>query len=56
MVIRVDVDGIKTIPSIPLESMSGIDGDDMKEIAKEIMKERLEEIKHEEYMSLTQGS
>ena len=47
VIIRVDEEGIKVIPLIPLEEMFGIDGDVMKNIAKEIIKERLEEISHE---------
>ena len=38
-------EGIKIIPLIPLDEMFGIDGDIMREIAKEIIEERLEEIK-----------
>lgn len=38
---------IKIIPLIPLEELFGVDDDVMKDIAKEIVKERLEEIKHE---------
>jgi len=45
VVIKADEEGIKIIPLIPLDEMFGIDGDIMREIAKEIIEERLEEIK-----------
>jgi len=47
VVIKVDEGGIKIIPLIPLEDLFGVDGDIMKDVAKEIVKERLEEIKRE---------
>ncbi len=46
VVIKADEEGIKIIPLIPLEEMFGVDGDVMKDIAKEIVRERLEEVKH----------
>ena len=48
VVIKADEDGIKVVPLIPLEEMFGIDGDVMREVAKEIVEERLEEIRCEE--------
>jgi len=45
VVIKADEEGIKIIPLIPLEEMFGIDGDIMREVAKEIVEERQEEIK-----------
>ncbi|MCD6458128.1 MAG: AbrB/MazE/SpoVT family DNA-binding domain-containing protein [Thermoproteales archaeon] len=45
VIIKADEEGIKIIPLIPLDEMFGIDGDIMREIAKEIIEERLEEIK-----------
>ena len=47
VVIRADEDGVKIVPVISLEEMFGIDGEVMKDIAKEIVKERLEEIGRE---------
>ena len=47
VVIRADEDGVKIIPVISLEEMFGIDGEVMKDVAKEIVKERLEEIRRE---------
>ena len=47
VVIRADEDGVKIIPVISLEEMFGIDGEVMKDIAKEIVKERLEEMGRE---------
>lgn len=38
---------IKIIPLLPLEELFGVDGDVMKDVAREIVRERLEEIKHE---------
>ena len=48
VVIKVDEEGIKIIPLMSLKEMFGIDGEIMKIIAKEIVKERMEEIKREE--------
>ncbi len=45
VIIKADEEGIKIIPLIPLEEMFGVDGDIMKNIAKEIVEERLKEIK-----------
>ena len=47
VVIRADEDGVKIIPVFSLEEMFGIDGEVMKDIAKEIVKERLEEMGRE---------
>jgi len=47
VVIRADEDGVKIVPVISLEEMFGIDGEVMKDIAKEIVKERLEEMRRE---------
>ena len=47
VVIRADEDGVKIVPVISLEEMFGIDGEVMKDIAKEIVKERSEEIRRE---------
>ena len=47
VVIRADEDGVKIVPVISLEEMFGIDGEVMKDIAKEIVKERLEEMGRE---------
>jgi len=47
VVIKVDEEGIKIIPLMPLKEMFGIDGEIMKIIAKEIVEERMEEIKRE---------
>ena len=47
VVIEVSGEGLKIIPLYPLEEMFGIDGEVMKEVAREIVEERLEEIKHE---------
>jgi len=45
VVIKADEEGIKIIPLIPLEEMFGVDGEIMKNIAKEIVEERVKEIK-----------
>ena len=47
VVIEVSGEGLKIIPLYPLEEMFGIDGEVMKEVAREIVEERLEEIKRE---------
>ena len=46
VVIKADEEGIKIIPLISLEEMFGVDGDIMKDVAREIVRERLEEVKH----------
>ncbi|RLG88438.1 MAG: AbrB family transcriptional regulator [Thermoprotei archaeon] len=48
VVIKVDEEGIKIIPLMSLKEMFGTDGEMMKIIAKEIVEERMEEIKREE--------
>ena len=47
MVIRVDGEVIKVIPFTSLEELSGVDGDVMKAIAREIVEERMREVKRE---------
>jgi len=48
VVIRVDEGVIKIIPFMSLEDLFGVDGDIMKVVAREIVEERMEEIKREE--------
>ena len=48
VVIEVSGEGIRIIPLRSLEELFGIDGDVMREVAREIVKERLEEVKREE--------
>ncbi|OYT40267.1 MAG: AbrB family transcriptional regulator [Desulfurococcales archaeon ex4484_58] len=47
VVIRVDESGIRIIPLKPLDELFGVDGEIMKEVAREIVRERLEEVKRE---------
>jgi len=39
---------IRVIPLRSLEELFGVDGDVMRDVAREIVKERLEEVKREE--------
>lgn len=43
VIVEAGEDGIKIIPLIPLEELYGVDGDIMKDVAVEIVKERREE-------------
>ncbi len=45
VVIRVDENGIKIIPLRSIEELFGVDGDVMREVAREIVRERLEEVR-----------
>jgi len=47
VVIRVDGEVIKVIPFMSLEELFGVDGDVMKVVAREIVEERMEEIRRE---------
>jgi len=47
VVIIVDENSIRIIPLRSLEELFGVDGEAMREVAKEIVEERLEEIKRE---------
>ncbi|MHC1629031.1 MAG: AbrB/MazE/SpoVT family DNA-binding domain-containing protein [Candidatus Nezhaarchaeales archaeon] len=47
VIIKDDEGELKIIPLIPLEELFGVDGDIMKEVAKEVVEERLEEVKRE---------
>jgi len=46
VVIRVDGEVIKVIPFTSLEELFGVDGDVMKVVAREIVEERVGEVKH----------
>mgnify|MGYP000489322711 CR=1 FL=1 len=48
VVIKADEEGIRIIPLVPLEELFGADGDVMRDVAREIVKERLEELRREE--------
>lgn len=48
VVVKVDEDGIRIVPVVRLEDLFGVDGDVMREVAEEIVKERLEEVGQEE--------
>ena len=43
VVVEVGEDGIRIVPLIPLEELYGVDGDRMREVAREIVRERREE-------------
>ncbi len=48
VVIKADEEGIRIIPLVPLEELFGADGDVMRDVAREIVRERLEELRREE--------
>ena len=43
VVVEAGEDGIRIVPLIPLEELYGVDGDRMREVAREIVRERREE-------------
>ncbi len=48
VVMKVEENEIRIMPLIPLEELFGADGETMREVAREIIDERLREIRREE--------
>ena len=48
VLVRVEGNEIKIIPIIPLEDLFGVDGDAMRDVAREIVEERRDELRLEQ--------
>jgi len=48
VLVRVEGNEIKIIPIIPLEDLFGVDGDAMRDVAREIVEERRAELRLEQ--------